>query len=786
MFWNKAKTTADAAAWAARLEAGDQSEPTLAIAAQLSNLQIQSTAPSPFFTARLREQLITLHGAALAAGSAQSTLSRQPRLGRRGRWLFLLVTVAAVVGYWQRFWLAAHFTDQIDDWQYGVLALAPVNPILLLLEGASVPLKQILPPLVGTIGVLCLVYGLVWQLGNWRWPHRARPVAWKKIAYQGIWISTAASVLLAGVSLYVVQHSFTTTRFGRAAPSVILAPLRPAAPAFDAPASDLNAAPSFADQPAAASAPQAEPQAFALMATPAALAAASGEVQAASVGLAVGGAKDVNNFRENIAQHYLPLTTDITVEGLFYDYYFATGQQAPCAQLFCPTYTQAYSRDPISGEPQHFLAVGLNSGLSAADVARKRLNLVIVLDISGSMGEAFTRYYYDNSTTSSPLDWEAKPKIRAATEAIAGLLDQLAPDDQLAIVLFDDQAHLAKAMRLVGETDLASIKQHVLALQEQGGTNMEAGYHMGTDLLAPFVNADPALYENRIIFLTDAQPNTGATSEAALLALTQANAAQRIYTTFIGVGVDFNTELVEGLTKIRGANYYAVHSPVDFLRRLHDEFAFMVTPLLFDLTLTFNSPDFVIDQVYGSPEADAASGEIMRVNTLFPSASRGGEVKGGLVLLQLRPRNGTGANAGQATLTVTYADRTGNLQSSAATVALPATAGQGGDYYDNAGIRKGILLVRYANLLRNWINDTRSNAAGGDEWLYPSVNQENGIILPQAPALGEWERQSLPLQVSPAYRTLFAQFKAYFITEMNALADETLQQELTVLERLAR
>ncbi|MEZ4615505.1 MAG: hypothetical protein R2867_08320 [Caldilineaceae bacterium] len=70
-----------------------------------------------------------------------------------------------------------------------------------------------------------------------------------------------------------------------------------------------------------------------------------------------------------------------------------------------------------------------------------------------------------------------------------------------------------------------------------------------------------------------------------------------MHTTFIGIGVDFNSELVEGLTKVRGANYYAAHSPVDFMQRMDDEFDFMVTPVLFDLTLTFNSPDYVIEQV---------------------------------------------------------------------------------------------------------------------------------------------------------------------------------------------
>jgi hypothetical protein len=43
-----------------------------------------------------------------------------------------------------------------------------------------------------------------------------------------------------------------------------------------------------------------------------------------SIGFSAGGAKDINNFRDNIKNDYLPLPTDITYEGLFYDYYFET------------------------------------------------------------------------------------------------------------------------------------------------------------------------------------------------------------------------------------------------------------------------------------------------------------------------------------------------------------------------------------------------------------------------------------------------------------------------------
>ena len=44
-----------------------------------------------------------------------------------------------------------------------------------------------------------------------------------------------------------------------------------------------------------------------------------------------------------------------------------------------------------------------------------------------------------------------------------------------------------------------------------------------------------------------------------------------------GVGLDFNTELVESITKVKGANYFAVHSPGEFRRRLVDEFDYAVT-----------------------------------------------------------------------------------------------------------------------------------------------------------------------------------------------------------------
>ena len=106
------------------------------------------------------------------------------------------------------------------------------------------------------------------------------------------------------------------------------------------------------------------------------------------MGFSVGGAKDIDNFRKNIENNFLPLYSDVTYEGLFYDYYFETGEKTECQKLFCPSYSYAVSKDPFSQDEQFYLSVGLNSGLKEEDFERKKLNLVVVLDVSGSVVSA--------------------------------------------------------------------------------------------------------------------------------------------------------------------------------------------------------------------------------------------------------------------------------------------------------------------------------------------------------------------------------------------------------------
>jgi len=499
------------------------------------------------------------------------------------------------------------------------------------------------------------------------------------------------------------------------------------------------------------------------------------------IGFSVGGAKDIQNFRENIHNNFLPLPTDITHEGLFYDYYFETNKKEECDELFCPSYDLMTSHDPLSGKLDYFMSVGLNSNLKATDFERKPLNLVIVLDISGSMGSPFNRYYYDGingkEKTSNNQKTSIKSKMEVASNSVISLLKHLNPSDRFGLVLFNNSALLAKPLSLVGQTDMSAISDHILEIQHNGGTNMYSGMMEGTKQFDDLEQLNLAGNENRIIFLTDAMPNLGRTNEGDLINIAEKNANKGIHSTFIGIGVDFNTQLVEHITKIRGANYYSVHNDEEFASRMDEEFEFMVTPLVFNLQLTFDSKGFEIEKVYGSPEADEASGDIMKVNTLFPSATNDEKTRGGLVLLKLK-KIGDDATI---TLRTSYENRKGEFSANEKVIVFNEQM----KTFSN-GIRKGLLLTRYANLLQNWMQDERQYLQKS-KWIFPGIDdiKHRGCLPPNDKSLlGKWERKSQPLTVSKNYKTALKYFMEYFKEEMNQLGDEELARELEILQKI--
>ncbi|KAI8474497.1 MAG: hypothetical protein J3K34DRAFT_407955 [Monoraphidium minutum] len=585
---------------------------------------------------------------------------------------------------------------------------------------------------------------------------------------------------------------------------------------------------------------------------------AVGSAMAEGIGFKTGGAQDVANFRENVKKGLLPIPTDVTYEGLVKDYFFDTSSPgAPqCKELFCPTYSLALSPDPLVAAAKGkdapndvFLAVGLDSGLTKFD--RPRLNLAVVLDVSGSMDSPLDEYYYDRlrgggARGRDPEGESRKTKLELAKEALQGVLDKLKPDDAVSITLFSDAAATPKKMGRWGAADAESVRAGVRGLSTVGSTNFQAGLDQATGLVRSYSKCfpgAPATTESRMVVLTDAQPNEGDISDEGLLARLKANAADGIHTTMIGIGLDFNTELVEKILKVKGANYFSVHTPGEFKQRVSEEFDSIVSPLVFDLELRVDPSSLAaasndgasktssagggwrVAHVYGSPdtkEGEGQDGSIMKVLTLFPSPKTEEGVKGGVVLLRMTPPPGTTvATAPPLKLSAKYTDRSGKAFDTVRTVQVPADAKKGGPYFQSSGVRKAVALARLSDGLQSWLVEENAAAAAKaadakPKYIWPDrpcdiilfddtrkrpLPAFSSIWVPpimprplprlrvgcplRAPALGKWERQSRKLGVTgKEQEEAVGKLLGYLKAERAAVKDDTLQQETDILQTL--
>lgn len=538
----------------------------------------------------------------------------------------------------------------------------------------------------------------------------------------------------------------------------------------------------------------------------------------ASVGVAVGGAGDANAFRANVREGYVPQPTDVTYEGLYHDYYFDTGGTGACDRRFCPAYSRAVTRDPLSNRTERYLTVGLTSGLSRADFERPPLDLVVVVDTSDSMSDRIDRYYYDDSggvgstavddaDDGSVADEEGRErvsKMAAARSAVRSMVGQLGPDDRVGIVAFSDEARVVRDLRTVD----GGVNATVDGLHAGGGTNLAAGMRTA-ELLAEGAgggeSGDAAegsdgddtrdRRQTRVVYVTDAMPNAGATGSDGLRGRLSELADRRIYSTFVGVGVDFNSRLTNAIGSVEGANYVTVDTAERFRERLGEEFDYLVTPLAFDLSVSVAGDGWRVADVYGAPGTDDGTGDeddgaggdgagpgdgamatgerqLLHVNTLFPSRRDGNRTEGSVILLRVER---TRESPGPIRLTAAYETPAGQRVDTVRTVRFPD---RGPPYYETTGVRKAVALTRYADLMRNWAAYERTQARGGSADV-PAAGVESRDY-----ARGQWEQTSVDLRVSPVYRDRIERFTPYFESELAALGADRMREDLRVLERL--
>src|SRR5262249_47350232 len=98
----------------------------------------------------------------------------------------------------------------------------------------------------------------------------------------------------------------------------------------------------------------------------------------------VGGAQDFAAFRYALDHHNVPAPNTLDSAGFFAEHYNAL--PAPtCGDLFCLHGLLSVTKDLVHGGTWTLLQLGMNSPIDPSTVTRPPLDLVVVIDRSGSM-----------------------------------------------------------------------------------------------------------------------------------------------------------------------------------------------------------------------------------------------------------------------------------------------------------------------------------------------------------------------------------------------------------------
>jgi Ca-activated chloride channel family protein len=371
---------------------------------------------------------------------------------------------------------------------------------------------------------------------------------------------------------------------------------------------------------------------------------------------------------------------------------------------------------------------------------------------------------------------EKKSKLEVAKDSLLLLLSRLTEKDRFGLVLFDTSAYVVQPLELLSKIDVNKLKKEIMELETKGGTTLTAGINAGTKQFEEVLKTKEATNsENRIIFLTDMIPNSAATDGETLFRVAKQNVTQKLYTTFIGVGIDFNTDLVSLISKIRASNYISVKSSKDFKKQLDEEFDYLVTPNVFNGAIDMDSEGWKPIRVFGSPGFEIPEkGRLMFMDSSFPSAKEGGNMtKGGVVVVKLEKQPGASSTLKFKT---SYEDRTGKIFTENDEFKFPLDKDESQeDYFENASTRKAVLLVRYVNFIKQFLRDV------ADDKKVPSISTQTGIAVPeviQRNASKSSSHRSVAKELDEAWKTLFKKFIDHFEKEMEAIQDNSLDREL--------
>ncbi len=222
---------------------------------------------------------------------------------------------------------------------------------------------------------------------------------------------------------------------------------------------------------------------------------------------------------------------------------------------------------PANAPQKVVVKVTLGGAFPEDKSRRPPVNLAIVLDRSGSMtGE----------------------KLHNAKEAAIEALKRLSPRDVFSVVVYDHIVEtVAPAQRA---RNLEEVASRIRRIQARGNTALFAGVSQGAAEIRKNLDGK---YFHRIILLSDGLANVGPSTPEDLARLGAALLKEDISVTTVGVGTDYNEDLMAALAKRSDGNTYFVESANDLPRIFSAELGDVLSVVAKKAEVIIECPDGV-------------------------------------------------------------------------------------------------------------------------------------------------------------------------------------------------
>ncbi len=334
-----------------------------------------------------------------------------------------------------------------------------------------------------------------------------------------------------------------------------------------------------------------------------------------------GGAQDIGQFRGILDDGGIPGADTLDANGFMNEHYIEL-PPAECGQPLCGQAMVSVGADWLTGDYQAVLQVALNTPIDPTTLERPPLDLVVVVNTSGSMAE--------------------NDRIGYARQGLDLLVDQMQEGDRLALVRYSSGVQVLSGL---GESTPAELHQMIAGLRADGSTNFYGGLETGFQIAE--AARDPER-QSRVILLSDGQPTAGDTNESSIVNMADGYIGEAIGLTTIGVGRDFNVGLMRGLAERGAGNFYFLEDASAIAEVFTDELDYFSWPLALGVSIEVEAgPSYNLGEVLGTRlwQTEGAVGKVQLPAVFLasrtsatpdPNGRRGG---GSTLFIRLQPNS---------------------------------------------------------------------------------------------------------------------------------------------------